>query len=157
MVEILWTVLSLCGVAIAVYGVFLFFAVPAAGVVVTMTGIVVSSVGVRKNDLLNARLAALMKIGTKGESDTLDGNLLIPKSFKIVAFLYFVTSVYLVSSIIPNFDSLGDEIGFLVSTALGVVGALFFTGLILSVFRTSKSLVVVLLVTWAAILIGTVS
>ena len=61
MIEILWTVLALCGLAITAYGLFLFFALPVAGVVVVMTGIVIASVGLRKIDLVNEGLNALKK------------------------------------------------------------------------------------------------
>jgi hypothetical protein len=166
MVEIFWTVITLCGLAIIAYGIFLFLALPAAGLLVAMIGIVITIASLRKIDLLTARFTALIRKRTKFK--TVAGSeklrrqfephgkkLPIRFSYKVVAFLFFGTSVYVVSGIIPKFSSLGDEIGFLASAALGIVGALFYTGLILSVFRTSMSLAVVLLIPWAAIVLAT--
>ena len=103
MVEILWTVLALCGFAIIVYGVFLFFALPAAGVFVAMTGLLIVNVSLRRTVLLNERLNALRKRNPKGkrfrdpdqlgrQTDTIGEKIPIVKSYKIFAFFLFVTN-----------------------------------------------------------------
>ena len=103
MVEILWTVLALCGFAIIVYGVFLFFALPAAGVFVATTGLVIVNVSLRRTALLNEGLNVLRKRRPKGrdfrtpdqlgrQTDTIGEKIPIVKSYKIVAFFLFVTN-----------------------------------------------------------------
>jgi|RhiMetStandDraft_4_1073278.scaffolds.fasta_scaffold257553_1 hypothetical protein len=168
MVEILWTVLALCGFAIIVYGVFLFFALPAAGVFVAMTGLLIVNVSLRRTVLLNERLNALRKRNPKGkrfrdpdqlgrQADTIGEKIPIVKSYKIFAFFLFVTNLFIVSAIIPNFSgSFGSEVGSLVSGGLRIVVTLFYTGLILALFRSAKSLAVVVLVTWAVIILRAV-
>lgn len=132
-----------------------------------MTGIVIASVGLRKIDLVNEGLNALRKKRSKGKNlrdldqlrqqpDTTGKKLSISKSYKLVAYLLFVTNLFLISAITPEFSPLGDEVGFLLSVGLWIVAGLFYTGLIVSLFRTSKSLAVVLLVTWAAIVLRAV-
>ena len=168
MVEILWTVLALCGFAKIVYGVFLFFVSPAAGVFVAMTGLVIVNVSLRRTALLNERLNVLRTRRPKGrdfrtsdqlgrQTDTIGEKIPIVKSYKIVAFFLFVTNLFIVSAIIPNFrDSFGGEVGSLVSGGLRIVVTFLYTGVFLALFRSVKSLAVVVLVTWAAIILRAV-
>lgn len=159
------------GLAIIVYGTFLFFALPApsaAGIFVAMTGLVIVNVGLKRTVLVNERLKALRKRRPQGkrlrdpdqlgrQPDTIGKRIPIVKSYKIVAFFLFVTNLFLVSAITPNFSgSFGDEVGSLVSGGLHIIATLFYTGLILALFRSSKSLAVVVLVTWAAIILRAV-
>jgi hypothetical protein len=59
MAEMLWTGLAFCGLAIIAYGILLFFAMPAAGIFVAMTGLALMNIGLRTADLVSSGLAAL--------------------------------------------------------------------------------------------------
>ncbi|MGH7848376.1 MAG: hypothetical protein ACREQW_24825 [Candidatus Binatia bacterium] len=158
---------ALCGLGIIAYGIFLFFAMPAAGIFVAMTGLVLVNIGLRKTDVVNRRLTALTKDSLKNKQrrdldqlgqppDNIGKKIPIPKSYKIVASLLFVTNLFLISTLAPKFSSLGGEVGFVLSGGVRILAALFYTWLILSVFRTTNSLAVVLMVTWGAIVLRAV-
>jgi hypothetical protein len=58
---------------------------------------------------------------------------------------------------IPDLEGfIRSEIGFVVETLLGIMATFFYTGVILSFFRTGGLLTLVLLATWAAIIMKAV-
>jgi len=168
MTEISWTVLALFGLAVAGYGVFLFIAVPAAGMFVVLIGLALANVGAKKSNSVNRRLVALRKERRKDESrlhaDYLRGRpetdrqkIPVGRSYKLLAGFLFVTNLFLISAIIPDFSGgFGREVGSFFSGGLRIVATLFYTALILVLFRSAKSVAVIVLVTWAAIILAAV-
>src|ERR1700704_2415297 len=113
MTEIAWTVLALFGLAVAGYGVFLFIAVPAAGMFVVLIGLAVANVGAKKSNSVKGRLIALRKERRKDErrlhGDSLRGRpennrekIRVGRSYKLLAGLLFVTNLFFISAIIPD-------------------------------------------------------
>src|SRR5215472_5271721 len=100
MTEISWTVLALFGLAVAGYGVFLFIAVPAAGMFVVLIGLALANVGAKKSNSVNRRLVALRKERRKDESRctliTCEGDLkLIAKRFLLAGAINFSPGFFL--------------------------------------------------------------
>lgn len=145
MAKYLWSILAICGLAIILYGIILFVAMPAAGTAVAMTGLICLNIGIKKNQKNEKVL--------KGKLDSNEKSLR-SKAFKITVILIYLSNLFLISSILPNFQNLlGDNFGFIVSALIGFTVTIFYTGIILSFFQTIPSLIIVGIITWSTILL----
>lgn len=138
-------ILTLCGLCIVIYGLLLFFAMPAAGAFVVVAGLVCIALGVKRQEQ-----------GTKKEKKKEDKRSIKEafrdKSYKVAANIFFVTNFILIGSFIPKFyNSLSDEVGFVVSGLLMFAITTFYTAIILSLFRTTVGVALVIITTWAGL------
>ena len=147
MVEILETLLALCGLAMVAYGIALFVALPAAGVFVAFAGVIIVHVALKRIERERTSREPKRR-GSRARVAEDQRRRVATRSERVLATILFVTNLLVVSWVIPDARGhLGHDLGSL----FRIVAALFFTGFTVSLFPTVRSLGVVVVATWAAL------
>lgn len=132
-------ILSLCGLCIALYGIFNILTMPAAGIFTFVAGLVLMNIGVKKqeHDI------------KKGERVAFPN-----KSYEIVAKIIFFTNLILLLYLKAIFSiSFGDELSSIISFVLVFIISALYTTFILTYFRTTVAVALVIAITWAGLIV----
>jgi hypothetical protein len=146
-----WAVISVIGIALIIYGCFLFVVMPAAGVFVAMLGLCFIKMGLEKTkrniQKSDRNLKKTLFLNSDyGKESTL--------SNKFLCLMIYFTNLVLLSLALPNFRKIiGENLGFVIGGLITFTSALFLTGLILSIFRSYISRILIIVIVWCPIIV----